>query len=51
MNTKLSKETVSKKAAALENQAAETKGKKPYNKPQLTRLGELKAVAGSGVSW
>jgi hypothetical protein len=25
--------------------------KKPYRKPQLRRLGLLKSVAGSGISW
>jgi hypothetical protein len=33
------------------NQAAKAAGKKAYRKPKLRRLGQLKSVAGSGISW
>lgn len=33
------------------NQAAKVVGKKAYRKPKLRRLGQLKSVAGSGISW
>jgi hypothetical protein len=32
-------------------QAAPVVSKKPYCKPVLKRLGVLKSVAGSGISW
>ena len=25
--------------------------KKPYRRPRLTKLGQLKSVAGSGITW
>jgi hypothetical protein len=31
--------------------AAQVSSKKPYRKPVLKRLGALKSVAGSGISW
>ena len=31
--------------------AAAVVSKKPYRKPELRRLGLLKSVAGSGISW
>jgi len=31
--------------------AVEPPVKKPYHKPKLTRLGQLKSVAGSGLGW
>jgi hypothetical protein len=33
------------------NQAAKVAGKKAYRKPKLRRLGQLKSVAGSGITW
>lgn len=36
---------------AVKRDAKSVKAKKPYRKPTLKRLGLLKSVAGSGITW